>query len=161
MPDEEQSREAANVAIVLAVLKALCKRGLITEAESEVSDGCDGTAEELAVEMDGHQEAIMELLKKKTRGAITDKEYEDEVAYHKNRLDGLALKRETLLTNQSKMQLAKYRTDAIVELLQNGHILQEFDRVIFKSLVRKMKVINGKEVEIEFECGIKIRETVK
>ena len=39
MPDEEQSREAANVAIVLAVLKALCKRGLITEAESEVSDG--------------------------------------------------------------------------------------------------------------------------
>ena len=73
----------------------------------------------------------------------------------------MALKRETLLTNQSKMQLAKYRTDAIVELLQNGHILQEFDRVIFKSLVRKMKVINGKEVEIEFECGIKIRETVK
>ena len=37
-------------------------------------------------------------------------------------------------------------------------ILEEFDRVMFKSLVRKITVLSNKEIEIDFECGITVRE---
>ena len=39
-------------------------------------------------------------------------------------------------------------------------VLEEFDRVMFKSLVRKITVLSNKEIEIEFECGITVRETL-
>lgn len=73
-------------------------------------------------------------------------------------IDELNLKKEEMMTEQNSMQLAKYRADAVVALLQTGKILDEFDKTIFKSLVRNIKVIGHKEIEIEFECGIKIKE---
>lgn len=57
--------------------------------------------------------------------------------------------------------MAEYRIDAVKRLLQDGAMLEEFDKSMFKSLVKKMKVINERELEIEFECGIKVREIVK
>lgn len=59
------------------------------------------------------------------------------------------------------MQLANYRLDAVTELLNGGKILNEFDGVIFKSLVKKITVVREKEIEIEFECGITIKEIVE
>lgn len=58
------------------------------------------------------------------------------------------------------MQLAEYRADAVTELLRTGKILDEFDKTIFKSLVRQIKVVGEKKVEIEFECGIKVTENL-
>ena len=58
------------------------------------------------------------------------------------------------------MQLAEYRVDAVRNVLNNGKILEEFDKAIFKSLVKRMKVIGNGEIEIEFECGVKITETL-
>lgn len=58
------------------------------------------------------------------------------------------------------MQLAEYRADAVTDLLRTGKILDEFDKIIFKSLVRRIKVIKDKEIEIEFECGIKVKESL-
>lgn len=75
-------------------------------------------------------------------------------------IDELNLKRQEMLTEQSKMQLAEYRAYAVIELLNTGKILEEFDKTIFKSLVRKITVVGEKEIEIEFECGIKIRESI-
>ena len=53
-----------------------------------------------------------------------------------------------------------YRIEEVTKLLQTGKILEEFDRVMFKSLVRKITVLSNKEIEIEFECGITVRETL-
>ena len=58
------------------------------------------------------------------------------------------------------MQLAEYRADAVCDLLQTGKILDEFDKTIFKSLVRQIKVVGDKKVEFEFECGIKVTESL-
>lgn len=55
------------------------------------------------------------------------------------------------------MQLAEYRVDA-TKLFATGKILDEFDKTIFKSLVRRIKVIGDKE--IEYECGIKVTESL-
>ncbi len=54
----------------------------------------------------------------------------------------------------------KYRIEEVTKLLQTGKILEEFDRVMFKSLVRKITVLSNKEIEIEFEYGIPVRETL-
>lgn len=47
-----------------------------------------------------------------------------------------------------------------VDMSEKGCLLEEFDRVMFKSLVRKITVLSNKEIEIEFECGITVRETL-
>ena len=69
-------------------------------------------------------------------------------------------KKEVMLNEQGKMQLAEYRADAVCDLLQTGKILDEFDKTIFKSLVRQIKVVGDKKVEFEFECGIKVTESL-
>ena len=58
----------------------------------------------------------------------------------------------------SKVQLASYRIEEVAKLPQTGKILEEFDREMFKSLVRKIIVLFNKE--IEFECGITGRESL-
>ena len=88
-------------------------------------------------------------------------EYERSTKELKREIDTLNLKRAEILNEQSKVQLAEYRIDAVKRLMQDGTMLEEFDKTVFKSLVKKMKVINERELEIEFECGIKVREIVK
>ena len=78
----------------------------------------------------------------------------------KFKIDELNLKKEVMLNEQGRMQLAEYRADAVTDLLQTGKILDEFDKTIFKTRVRRIKVVGEKEVEIEFECGIKVTENL-
>lgn len=47
------------------------------------------------------------------------------------------------------------------KLFEEGNILDEFDKTIFKCMVRRIKVMDEKEIEIEFECGIKVKEQMK
>lgn len=63
-----------------------------------------------------------------------------------------------MLIEQSKMELLEYRIEKITKLLSDDNLLQEFDESIFKSMVKEINVIRGREVEFVFECGIKIRE---
>ena len=59
-----------------------------------------------------------------------------------------------------------YSVRKIANLMQRSpstisrELLEEFDRVIFKSLVKKITALSNKEIEIEFECGITVRETL-
>lgn len=74
--------------------------------------------------------------------------------------EGFDMDYQEILSEQGKVQLASYRIEEVTKLLQTGKILEEFDRVMFKSLVRKITVLSNKEIEIEFECGITVRETL-
>jgi len=130
-------------------------------AESEISDTCNDAVAEIEGEMDRCQDELMELLSKRETGQITENDYDSMGNRCKIKMDELMLQKQTVLTEQSKMQHAKYRIEAVTELLTSGKILQEFDKGIFKSLVRKIKVLSEKEIEIEFECGIKVKESVK
>lgn len=106
------------------------------------------------------QNGIMNKLKEMQDGIITTEEYERTTQKLMREIDGLTLQSAELLTEQSKVQLAEYRVDAVKNLLNNGEILEEFDKAIFKSLVKRMKVIGNGEIEIEFECGLKVTETL-
>ena len=105
-----------------------------------------------------YAETIVDLLMDKNKGRLTDKQYERETQLLKFQIDELNLKKEVILNEQGKIQLAEYRAEVVTDLLKTGKILDEFDKTIFKSLVHKIKVIGGKEIEIEFECGIKVTE---
>ena len=107
------------------------------------------------------QEQIVQVLRQYQHGNMESVEYERATKELKMEIDALNLRKAEILDEQSKVQLAEYRIDAVKGLLQNGKILEEFDKTIFKSLVKKMKVINESEIEIEFECGIKLIETTK
>lgn len=88
------------------------------------------------------------------------KEYEQQSQQVGMKIDQLLMRKEEILSEQGKVQLASYRIEEVTKLLQTGKILEEFDRVMFKSLVRKITVLSNKEIEIEFECGITVRETL-
>lgn len=125
-----------------------------------MSDSCESEVAEVDAEIQITQNRIVDLLMDKNSGRITEKEYERQTQLLKFHIDELNLKKEVMLNEQGKMQLAEYRADAVTDLLRTGKILDEFDKSIFKSLVRKIKVVGEKKVEIEFECGIKVTETL-
>lgn len=106
------------------------------------------------------QDEMMELLIKRNSRELTDKEYEQRSQHVGMQIDQLLMRKEEILFEQEKVQLASYRIEEVTKLLQSGTILKEFDRVMFKSLVRKITVLSNKEIEIEFECGITVRETL-
>lgn len=133
---------------------------LQTATASEISDSCATEIVDIDTAIETLQDEMMELLTKKSRGELTEKEYEQASQGIGIKIDQQLMKKEELLAEQGKVQLASYRIEEIGKLLQTGQILNEFDRVIFKSLVKKMKVISNKEIEIEFECGIKVKESL-
>lgn len=127
---------------------------------SEITDSCATAINEVNAEIEKLQEQMMELLTKRNNGDITDKEYEQQSQQVGMKIDQLLMRKEEILSEQGKVQLASYRIEEVTKLLQTGKILEEFDRVMFKSLVRKITVLSNKEIEIEFECGITVRETL-
>lgn len=112
-------------------------------------------------EIDETQKQIVELLSVKRSEELAAEEYEKQVRKLQYRIDELNLKREEAITEQSKVQLAEYRAEAVKELLETGRILEEFDADLLKSLVKQIKVVSEKEAEFQFECGIKVRKSVK
>ena len=127
---------------------------------TQVSDSCESEVAQIDEEIRNTQNKIVDLLMDKNGGLMTNKQYERQVQLLKFQIDELNLKKEIMLNEQGKVQLAEYRADAVTELLKTGKILDEFDKTIFKSLVRKIKVVAEKEIEIEFECGIKVTENL-
>lgn len=126
---------------------------------SEMSDSCAEQITSLNRRIEAAQEDMVNRLKEKQDGRITPTEYDREGRGLMLKIDELNLQREALLSEQSRMQLAEYRVDAVTKLFATGKILDEFDKTIFKSLVRQIKVIGDKE--IEFECGIKLKERME
>lgn len=131
------------------------------EFTNEMSDSCTEQITSLNRRIETAQEDMVNRLKEKKDGRITPTEYDRESRRLMFEIDELNLQREALLSEQSRMQLAEYRVDAVTKLFATGKILDEFDKTIFKSLLRRIKVIKDKEIEIEFECGIKVKERME
>lgn len=131
------------------------------EFTNEMSDSRTEQITSLNRRIETAQEDMVNRLKEKKDGRITPTEYDRESRRLMFEIDELNLQREELLSEQSRMQLAEYRVDAVTKLFATGKILDEFDKTIFKSLLRRIKVIKDKEIEIEFECGIKVKERVE
>ncbi|MDE7071314.1 MAG: hypothetical protein K2O86_05020 [Clostridia bacterium] len=127
----------------------------------EITDDCGRDTKEIDESIQKVQDQIVQALRQYQLGQMGIEEYERSTKELKREIDTLNLKRAEILNEQSKVQLAEYRIDAVKRLMQDGTMLEEFNKTVFKSLVKKMKVINERELEIEFECGIKVREIVK
>lgn len=127
----------------------------------EITDDCGRDTQEIDGSIQIAQDKIVQALKQYQLGQMEIEEYERTTKELKMKIDTLNLKRAEILDEQSKVQLAEYRIDAVKRLLQDGAMLKEFDKTMFKSLVKRMKVIHENELEIEFECGIKVKEIVK
>ena len=56
------------------------------------------------------------------------------------------------------MQLLEYRTAEVEDLLGDGRILEKFDKNVFKGLVQRIIVLSQKEIQIDFKCGISVKE---
>jgi len=76
-------------------------------------------------------------------------------------VDNLNMERLTVTAELGKMQLADYRKEEIIKLLNTSEKLETFDETIFKSLVREIKVTAPKEIEISFNCGLTVKEQIK
>lgn len=127
----------------------------------EITDDCGRDAKEIDESIQKAQDQIMQALRQCQLGQIGSEEYERTTKELKMEIDALNLKKAEIFDEQTKVQLAEYRIDAVKRLMQDGTMLEEFDKSMFKSLVKRMKVIHENELEIEFECGIKVREIVK
>ena len=162
-PISETALEQAFVQALNEVIenKEEILKPLQTAAVSAIGDSCDDYLQEIDTEIDEKQTQIVELLSVKRSGELTAEEYEKQVRKLQYKIDELNLKREETIAEQSKVQLAEYRAEAVKELLETGRILEEFDADLLKSLVKQIKVVSEKEAEFQFECGIKVKEIVK
>jgi len=131
---------------------------LYLTAMSQMSDSCERDIVEIDKEIQRRQTDIVNLLLAKNGGELSEDEYAEQLRKLQIQIDELNLKKGETLTEQSNVQLIEHRTAAVKELLHTGKILDEFDSVIFKTLVRRIIVLNKKEIELEFECGIKVKQ---
>ncbi len=161
-PISEEALERAFVRALNGLIEN--REEILAELQSAVvtqmSDSCESEVADVDAEIQNIQNRIVDLLMDKNGGRLTEKEYERQTQLLKFQIDELNLKKEVMLNEQGKMQIAEYRADAVTDLLQTGKILDEFDKTIFKSLVRQIKVVGDKKVEFEFECGIKVTESL-
>lgn len=63
-------------------------------------------------------------------------------------------------THKGKMQLLEYPVVEVEDLLSNRCILEELDKNVFKGLVQRIIVLSQKEIQIDFKCGITLKETL-
>ena len=161
-PISEEALERAFVRAMNGLIEN--REEILDELQSAVvtqmSDSCESEVAAVDTEIQNIQNRIVDLLMDKNGGRLTEKDYERQTQLLKFQIDELNLKKEVMLNEQGKIQLAEYRADAVCDLLQTGKILDEFDKTIFKSLVRQIKVVGDKKVEFEFECGIKVTESL-
>lgn len=125
---------------------------------STISEPHEKWIAEIQAVIDGHQRELAELLKLRQNDGLDDKEYERKSAAILHRIDEQNFKKSAILIEQSKMELLEYRIEKITKLLSDGKLLLEFDESIFKSMVKEINIIRGREVEFIFECGINVRE---
>ncbi len=133
---------------------------LQTAVVSEISDSCDDRTNEINGAIQELQIKMANAVTMLENEQINNEEYTRIRKEIISQIDNLQIKKHELLTEQSRMQLVEYRLDAIIQLLENGNMLQTFDKVIFKNLVDKMIVRNDK-IDIEFQCGITVTEDLK
>lgn len=125
-----------------------------------ISDSCEEDITKLEEAIAQTQEDIVYLLMKKNDGSIDEHEYERQMQKLKNQADKLYLKKDMILDEQNKVQLVKHRTDAITNLINTGKILDEFDKILFKNLVRSIKVIDKNYWRLNLR-GVKIKENIR
>ena len=162
-PAKPISEEALEKAFVRALNGLMDNREEIlaelqNAVSAQVSDSCESDVAAIDAEIQKAQNQIVELLISKNSGQITDEEFNKQSQKLKFHIDELNLQKQVVINEQGKVQLAEYRADAITELLKSGKILEKFDKTIFKCLVHRIIAVADKEVEFEFECGIKVRE---
>ena len=99
-------------------------------------------------------------LERMQKAEITAEEYKTLIDGYKRKIDVLNLDKEEILFENGKMQLLEYRIAEIEELLGTGKMLNEFDKNIFKGMVQKIIVLSQKEIQIDFKCGLSIKENL-
>ena len=106
------------------------------------------------------QNDITVALEHMQKAEITVEEYKTLVDGYKRKIDVLNLDKEEIIFENGKMQLLEYRIAEVEDLLGNGRILEEFDKNIFKGLVQRIIVLSQREIQIDFKCGITVKESL-
>lgn len=106
------------------------------------------------------QNDITIALERMQKAEITAEEYKTLVDGYKRKIDVLNLDKEEILFENGKMKLLEYRIAEVEELLGTGRVLKEFDRSLFKGLVQRIIVLTQKEIQIDFKCGITVKESL-
>lgn len=127
---------------------------------AEMSNSCDTQTAEIDSRIAELQIRMSDAITRYEDRQIKGDEFSKLRKEITTEIDQLQIKKQELLTEQSRMQLVEYRVEAISQLLSDGEMIDHFDKYIFKSLVDKM-VVRGDKVDIEFQCGITITEDIK
>lgn len=104
------------------------------------------------------QNEITVALERIQKAEITAEEY--KIDGYKRKIDVLNLDKEEIIFENGKMQLLEYRIAEVEELLGNGRILEKFDKNMFMGLVQRIIVLSQKEIQIDFKCGIMVKESL-
>jgi hypothetical protein len=126
-----------------------------------LTDKSDTRLAEIEEKIQAKQESIVKYLNDRQTGKITEKEYIKLSRQNMSSIDILTLEKQEIESELGKMQLADYRKEEIIKLLNTSDKLDTFDETIFKSLVREIKVTAPKEIEICYNCGLTVKENIK
>ncbi len=141
------------------------KEALLEKLKTAIGDtlkeSIDGRLAEIDRKIQAEQTSIVDSLRDRQSGKITEEEYIKISRQAMYNVDNLNMERLTVTAELGKMQLADYRKEEIIKMLNTGEKLAAFDETVFKSLVHEIKVTAPKEIEICYNCGIAIKEQIK
>ncbi|MBD5099833.1 MAG: recombinase family protein [Clostridiales bacterium] len=123
------------------------------EDEILIERETDLTAVQQSIEV--AQQDILELFQRRRRNEITIDEYEQQYTAISTRVVDLQEQEDNLKANKVSNQIAKRRMDEIRKVLQDDQV-DYMDGMIMRLLLNDIKIINKKEIEFQFESGVKI-----
>lgn len=126
-----------------------------------LTDKSDTRLAEIEEKIQAKQESIVKYLNDRQTGKITEEEYIKLSRQNMSSIDILTLEKQEIESELGKMQLADYRKEEIIKMLENGEKLNTFDETVFKNLVQEIKAISQKEIEITYNCGLVIKKHIE
>ncbi len=120
-------------------------------------------AEELEAKQDeilSYQEKIMQLHKDRHSHQISEREYSERLEEYSGILTQLEAELHEMGIANHKANLASRRIDEILDAIDRNTNIDDPTNGMIRQLIKKIVVCSRNELEFEFECGLRIKQTI-
>ena len=134
---------------------------VLETVKSSIASECQGDTGDRLREIEDQiialQEAALALHKAKQRMEVSAADYAAKVKEYSDRMKALEAERDEAAQTANQYTELKVILDAFEHGIKDGTIMSADDSAIMRSLVEQI-IVRDTEIEIEFKCGVTIRQ---
>ena len=138
-------------------ISAQLKDNILSSMDEDVSEELTRTMEDI----ERLQIEMLELLRRKRKGEIDTKEYNERGAILERQIQSLTEKRAALEEKSTASKLAIMRVDQVMQALQSAGNIEKNNGELFRAMVDVVVVRNTYTLEFHLKAGITESVTIQ